>query len=265
MKHSMKQTCLLGAVALIALPAAVSLWWMLPGGQSTEPHIPHDVEQATQIMPTETPGKATDARGTAQTAQPSAAVAVEFSMEPGALHAHAEALRSQNIPEPTVREIIASRITAAFEARRLALRNESLRSRNDDAIQYQLESLARQQGALIEEIFGPAQPQAQTFSTLFSAEGEKPPQMPAAMADALPATVRTEEQAAALEKVRADFIEAIGGVDLNPGSPEYRQRWLPAQSDADQRFRLLFGDNAFVQHQLQAAQEARQREATGRR
>jgi hypothetical protein len=258
MALSNTQRWLLGSTALFTLPAAATVWWMIssaePGGAETS--------RVQSEQTDDTLGKGTvAAREGVQPALASHVPDGDDIARVAEFRAQAEELRAQGLPEKIARETVASRITAAYEARRKALRSQTRAGRADAAIQTQLDALAREQGALIERLFGPeeAPPAAgkgQTSADLHSGFEAKPPQMPAAMADTLPATVQTEEQAAAWEKVRADFVNAIGGEDQDPASPAYRRRWFPAQSEADQRFRLLFGDNAFVQHQLQAAHQA---------
>jgi len=121
-----------------------------------------------------------------------------------------------------------------------------------------LGALTREQNALVAQFAAPEeQPASQTAIAETAPAGpEKQILAPAVIAEALPATVKTEEQAATWDKLRNDFVTAIGGENQDPASPAYRKRWAHAQSEADQRFRFQFGDTAFVQHQLQAQREA---------
>lgn len=78
--------------------------------------------------------------------------------------------------------------------------------------------------------------------------------IPAALAEAPPSLGLTEQQNATLEKLRHDFVAAVGGVDQDPANPEYARRWQEAQLSSDQLFRLHFGEAAFVQMQIVALQ-----------
>lgn len=175
---------------------------------------------------------------------------------------YATALRSQGQPEKTVRELTASRITAAFQSRRAAIRNQTRQGIAGGAsVQAQLDMLNRAQGSLIVQLFGAEENPTDATEDTASAEAArtgdgKQALMPAVMAEAMPATVTTGEQASEWEKLRHDFVNAIGGASEDPAHPRYRQRWMQAQSAADQRFRLLFGDTAYVQHQMQAQRES---------
>ena len=163
-----------------------------------------------------------------------------------------------------MREFIASRITATFESRRAALRSEARQAGADaTGISARLDALNREQGALIAKVVGAEEPPADATAAPISdivsgAEGQV--LMPAVMADALPATVKTEEQAAEWGRLRDNFVDAVSGTHADPASPQYRRRWVQAESEADQRFRFLFGDTAYVQHQMQAQREAQMRE-----
>ena len=247
---------LLAAAALLALPVIVASWWMLSSGEHRE-QVPKTVR--------------TDEARTAAAAAPEAKAGLTTvgvvglgAAEGGAgdFRAYAEGLRAQGQPETTIRELVASRITAAYEGRRTALRSEARRVVADlPGIQAQLDALAREQGALITQLVGAEPvPEAQATAQTEPVGGKDQVLMPAVMSEAMPATVRTEEQAADWAKLRDAFVNAVGGTHADPASPQYRQRWVRAESEADQRFRLLFGDTAYVQHQMQAQREARMRE-----
>lgn len=180
---------------------------------------------------------------------------------------YAAALRAQGHPEKTVRELTASRITAAFQIRRTALRSGAWRGNEEAAdIQSELDALGREQGALIVRVLGTEeQPAPEVTAEAVASEtlpggGEGQVLMPAVMAEAMPATVQTGEQAADWEKLRGDFVNAIGGASQDPAAPQYRKRWVQAQSEADRQFRLMFGDNAYVAYQMKAQEEARLRQ-----
>ncbi len=60
----------------------------------------------------------------------------------------------------------------------------------------------------------------------------------------------TPEQAAAVEKIREEFIEAVGGEGQDPADAGYAERWRRFLPDADQKLRLLIGWQAFRQYQM---------------
>ena len=244
---------LLAAAALLAIPVIVASWWMIFGGQNDE-QVPDavrtgDSRTTAAAVPVAQAGPATTGAGATET-------------EARDFLAYAEELRAQGHPEKTVRELVASRITAAYEGRRTALRREARRAGADLAdIQAQLDALAREQGTLITQLVGPEPASAEQATAQAEPVGGKDQVlMPAVMSEAMPATVTTQEHAADWAKLREDFVNAIGGPKANPASPQYRNSWVRAESEADQRFRLLFGDNAYVQHQIQAQREALMRE-----
>ena len=249
---------LLVSAAAFALPAVLAVWWMV----SSHGPLPASVQvnEAAPISdadaPSGTPQRTADAPGGS-----------EKNTEADDFQQYVESLRAQGLPARTVRELTASRITAAFQARRTAILGQARPGRANAAeTQAQLDALGREQGALIARLVGAEEAPAENAPATSPAAGATSPVMenqflmPAVMADALPATVKTEEQVVDWEKMRAGFVKAIGGENQDPASPPYRHRWVQAQSEADQQFRLYFGDNAFVQHQLQAQHEAMMKE-----
>jgi len=63
----------------------------------------------------------------------------------------------------------------------------------------------------------------------------------------------TPEQQTALATIQDQFLKAIGDANQNPADPAYRERWINAQSIADQTYKALFGWTAFTQMQLERA------------
>lgn len=182
-----------------------------------------------------------------------------------AVREYVTSLQAQGLPDATVRELVASRITAAYEPRRASVRSSSLRAGESAAmLQARLDRLNSEQGDLILQLVGRAEPSANDTSVGTAEQAPsgvpielgKPPIMPASMASTPPDTAKTAVQLAEWEKQRNHFAQAIGGGKVDPSSPGYRQRWIGAQSDADQQFRLWFGDGAYVARQMQAQREA---------
>jgi hypothetical protein len=74
--------------------------------------------------------------------------------------------------------------------------------------------------------------------------------MPLALLDPVPSTTASPEQTAALNKLRNDFADAVGGPKQDTQSKAYRDNWTAAQPGADQHYRLWFGDHAYMAQQL---------------
>jgi len=60
----------------------------------------------------------------------------------------------------------------------------------------------------------------------------------------------TPSQAAALGRLRQDFVNNLGGPNQNPDTPAYAQSWQTAQSLSDSNYAQQFGWQAFVHAQL---------------
>jgi len=60
----------------------------------------------------------------------------------------------------------------------------------------------------------------------------------------------TPSQAAALGRLRQDFVNNLGGPNQNPDTPAYAQNWQAAQALSDSNYAQQFGLQAFVQAQL---------------
>ncbi len=59
--------------------------------------------------------------------------------------------------------------------------------------------------------------------------------------------------ATALQQLQSDFVNALGDSVQSPESPVYRQRWNAELLRSNERFSSLFGGDAFVRAQIQAA------------
>ena len=68
--------------------------------------------------------------------------------------------------------------------------------------------------------------------------------------------VVNEPTAAALEQLRQDFVDAVGGLNQNASDPVYARVWKQAQMTSDQRFIQQYGFEAFNNYQIAAAQKA---------
>ncbi|MEO6738782.1 MAG: hypothetical protein ABIP20_00925 [Chthoniobacteraceae bacterium] len=79
--------------------------------------------------------------------------------------------------------------------------------------------------------------------------------VPLAQLDPDPAIEWTEQAVAGLNALRERFAKATAVDRLDPGNPEYADRWREAQPSNDEAYRLMFGDSAFVSKQLDAARQ----------
>ena len=260
MTFSKSQRLLLASAAAFGIPTVVACWRMLssePQPASGGNDRPEENAVSTAFpAPAENPHQTADAH-----------IKAEGKTDADHFQQYVETLRAQGVSENTVRELTVSRITAAFQARRTAIHGKArLGHANDSDIQAQLDALGSEQASLITRLVGAEDASGKSPAAAGSAADAAPPVIsnpflsPAVLASEMPATVKTEEQAAEREKLRNDFVQAIGGENQDPASPDYRKRWVQAQSEADQRYRLLFGDNAFVQHQMKAQQEVVRKE-----
>lgn len=60
----------------------------------------------------------------------------------------------------------------------------------------------------------------------------------------------SDEQARAIDQLRNDFVEAVGGPDQDPNDPAYRRRWVAAQIQADAQLKAQLGLLGWEQYQV---------------
>jgi hypothetical protein len=78
--------------------------------------------------------------------------------------------------------------------------------------------------------------------------------VPAVLVD--PAFEMTEAQVIQLNKIAEDFTEAVNVPDPNPSNPDYVRAWQTAQWKSDEKFKAMFGWQAFARQQAAAARLA---------
>ena len=88
--------------------------------------------------------------------------------------------------------------------------------------------------------------QAASSSPHATAEAVPLAKMPAIFVEPDPAAPLTETQKETVKVLQKEFIEALGGSDQDPADPEYFRRWQTAAWESDQRFKTLFGVQAFL-------------------
>lgn len=180
-------------------------------------------------------------------------------------------LRGIECPEQTIRDIITADVDASlYSPRRVQLKQKmegKVKAEPEGAVfaqdEYErgLEELKGEESALIASLLGTQNPQASTGVVVSWAHSriEQPTVMPLVFQDVDPAVLHlNDSQAAIINEIRQDFLEQVGGANQNPNDPAYRQRWLPAQRQADEMLQGMLG-SAFVQkYELQVMQQSEQ-------
>ena len=68
---------------------------------------------------------------------------------------------------------------------------------------------------------------------------------PVALTDPGSPDLLSEEQASAIEFIRAQFVTLLGGPNQDPADPTYFDRWTNAQKQVDEEFRSFLGEDAY--------------------
>jgi len=174
-------------------------------------------------------------------------------------------LRAIHCPEQTIRDIIVADVESLYLHKRQELQAQRPQSGADAGfLREALDKLRQEQSNLIITLFGlkpesassiaqdTAQPTADPNSSNASAStAAEPLEIPAVLADPAPLNL-DEQQQAQMAALRRSFIEAIGGTSQNPDDPGYLHRWQKAQAVFDERFRAIFGQDAYYQQQKQS-------------
>jgi hypothetical protein len=151
-------------------------------------------------------------------------------------------LRAIGCPERTVRDIIHADVGSLFAAKR----KEQLPGEQAVVGKWSREEESR----LIASLLGDASEEAVRRVERFT---------PAAAV--LPLVLRpvdvaalglSDEQKAAIEELRDQFITDVGGVGQDPNDPAYGSRWQTAQPQSDIMLRGMIGGPAFMRYQLEA-------------
>ena len=87
-------------------------------------------------------------------------------------------------------------------------------------------------------------------------DADTPVLQPLAMVDSTALPDLSEEQLTALRNLREDFVSAMAGVDQDPTSPEYLERWEAARAAIDERFFTEFGQDAYNAQSIEAFRQA---------
>jgi len=62
-------------------------------------------------------------------------------------------------------------------------------------------------------------------------------------------------QQSTVRKIQEDFASATQSGSEDPSSPDYLQRWIRAQQEADSRLRLILGWQGYLQYSLNLARQ----------
>lgn len=65
-----------------------------------------------------------------------------------------------------------------------------------------------------------------------------------------------DNQQQVINQIRQDFVNAVGGENADPSTPDYLKSWQNAQRQSDDLIRTRLGQQTFLQDQLRAAQQA---------
>ncbi|MEI6566344.1 MAG: hypothetical protein WCR20_06700, partial [Verrucomicrobiota bacterium] len=175
-------------------------------------------------------------------------------------------LRRIGCPEITIRDIIAADIDGIFEERRQELRRGLSATGNGlhggniplVAVDQGLAALRQEQERLVAELLGGAAV-AQSGARESARPRRKPPQepevtIPLVLQDLDLATLDIDQnRLETIQQIRDGFVVQVGGPNQDPGDPEYRQRWIRAQREADETLQAMIGLRAWQDYQFRAS------------
>lgn len=180
-------------------------------------------------------------------------------------------LRGIECPEQTIRDLI----TADVDASLYSPRRDQLKERMEGKIkaapegavfaqeEYKrdLEQLKTEESALIASLLGTqsSEPSAGAIATGYRPRAANPPEMPLVFQDVDPAALHlTDAQVAIINGIKQDFLQQIGGMNQDPNDPAYRQKWMPAQRQADDMLKGMLGSTFVQNYELQVMQQSEQ-------
>jgi hypothetical protein len=147
-------------------------------------------------------------------------------------------LRSIGCPEQTIRDIVKADVGNLYAGKRLELAGDS-----EALQQWSREAEGQLLAALLGEV-------VKHRPTLAASTSPSPPIMPLVLRPVDPKALGlSDDQMAAIEELRGEFIRSIGGTNQNPTDPAYASRWRKAQPESDAAVRGMIGVSAFLQYQ----------------
>lgn len=176
-------------------------------------------------------------------------------------------LRGIECPEQTIRDIIKADVDALYAPRRdqLTLKKETSIKASPEAAVFAedefhraLDQLNKEESDLIAALFGDRD--SGTPAVVASARRprpEKPAVLPLVFQDVDRSAIHiTDSQAEIIDEIKQDFLKQVGGLNQDPNDPAYRQRWLPAQRQADDMLKGMLGKAFVEKYQLQLWQQS---------
>jgi len=192
--------------------------------------------------------------------------------------AYAQNLRKVGCPERTIRILVSAELEDGFQEKQKEL--ETALGKNSLALDEKLATLRKEKEEKLRQALGgesqtsgityaspvavaPASVSEQSPVISQSTENAPPsdssnaqtrPQATIPLAFLIPdsGTPLTKNQQAQIQNIQQAFVSAVNAVSQNPADPAYLAAWMTAQEQADEQYKLQFGTQAFLQHQLHA-------------
>lgn len=265
MKSALRISILLNVGLLCAWLLAVTNWTALPLSPSAPP-----VKAAPLALVRTAVAVASDGPA----GQPEPEPFHWSRLESDDYRTYVKNLRQIGCPEPTLRAIVTADVDNVYEWRGEELEKKlaalgggswSAQLESADArqnLRLELQRLPDEEEAEIDELLGvkPAttpDESAATIAAPMSASQRHrqaaPVVMPLVFQNVDLSTLNlNSDQIEAIENLRQNFLDEIGGTNQDPNDPVYLARWQKAQREVDGNLRGLIGGSAFQNYQLAA-------------
>jgi hypothetical protein len=172
-------------------------------------------------------------------------------------------LRHIGCPEPTLRAIVTADVNAIYQARSQKLEHQladlinspwpaQLDSYKDEQIlRNELQKLPAQEDSEIASLLGLKPVALQTLASNSRDLNHTAPTLPLVFQKVdLNMMNLDEQQIQAINDLRQNFIEEIGGLHQDPNDPTYLARWEKAQPEVDDDLRGMLGVSVWENYQL---------------
>ncbi len=189
-------------------------------------------------------------------------------LESGDYRTYIANLRAIGCPRQTIRDIIVADVDGVYATRREQLARQhsgdpaAAGLTSPQALKTGLQHLQSEEAGVIFALLGPPP------GSVTAMEADAPP----APASAPPRRSRQDQkvvlplvfqdpgldlkldptQLGVINDLRESFNQELNGLNLDPASPEYRQRWLNAQREADDMMSAMLGGQFTLNYQMQA-------------
>lgn len=259
MKTVLKISILINA-ALFGCLIFVAVKSQKPVTQPVSINVSETKPQATEVVPVTQPSASSVTPKPFRWSQ----------LESADYSAYVKNLRGIGCPEPTIQAIVAADVHNHYNARYQQL-EQKLTTLNNAPLTTRLASYKEQQ-ALETELQKLPDEEA-SMAADFEAQASQPkptqvaatgPVMQSKQTPILPLIFQNVDTAALnlnpaqLQEIpilRQNFLDAIGGPNQNPNDPAYLQHWQIAQPQTDEIAAGMFGQEAWMNYQLQAANQ----------